>query len=129
MAADLIDNYEGHPAFRFFEEFEPDCDISRAIDGEIGEYIVMVRKAGDKYFLGASTDETPREVTLPLTFLEKDKQYTATIYADGEKADWKTNPTDYPISEKNVSASDTLQIKMASGGGQAIIFAPTVKKQ
>ena len=129
MAADLIDNYEGHPAFRFFEEFEPDCDISRAIDGEIGEYIVMVRKAGDKYFLGASTDEAPREVTLPLTFLEKDKQYTATIYADGEKADWKTNPTDYTISEKNVSASDTLQIKMASGGGQAIIFAPTVKKQ
>lgn len=128
MAADLIDNYEGHPAFRFFEEFDPDCDISRAIDGEIGEYIVMVRKAGDRYFLGASTNETAREVTLPLTFLEKDKQYRATIYADGEKAHWETNPTDYTIIEKTVSAADTLQIKMASGGGQAIIFAPVAKK-
>lgn len=128
MAADLIDNYEGHPAFRFFEEFDPDCDISRAIDGEIGEYIVMVRKAGDRYFLGASTNETAREVTLPLTFLEKDKQYRAVIYADGEKAHWETNPTDYTIIEKNVSATDTLQIKMASGGGQAIIFAPAAKK-
>lgn len=128
MAADLIDNYEGHPAFRFFEEFDPDCDASRAIDGEIGEYIVMVRKAGDRYFLGASTNETARETALPLTFLEKEKQYTATIYADGDNADWKTNPTDYKITEKQVSSTDTLQIKMAPGGGQAIIFVPSAKK-
>lgn len=128
MAADLIDNYEGHPAFRFFEEFDPDCDVSRAVAGEIGEYIVIVRKAGDRYFLGASTDETAREIALPLSFLEKGRQYRATIYADGEKADWKTNPTDYRIMEKEVSASDTLQVKMASGGGQAIIFAPVAGK-
>ena len=40
MAADLIENYEGHPAFQFFRDFDADCDWSRALCGEIGQYIV-----------------------------------------------------------------------------------------
>lgn len=44
------------------------------------------------------------------------------IYADGEDADWKTNPTSYQISEKEVTAADTLSVGMAKGGGQAVSF-------
>ena len=35
MAADLIENYEGHPAFRFFRDFDADCDWSKALQGAV----------------------------------------------------------------------------------------------
>ena len=124
MASDMIENYEGHPAFQFFRDFDADCDWSEALQGEPGEFVALVRKAKDKYFLGATTNEESRTLTIPLDFLEKDKKYHAVIYADGEDADWKTNPTSYQISEKEVTAADTLSVVMAKGGGQAVSFIP-----
>ena len=65
-----------------------------------------------------------RDRTIPLDFLEKDKKYHAVIYADGEDADWKTNPTSYQIKDREVTAADTLSVVMAKGGGQAVSFIP-----
>ena len=127
MASDMIEHYEGHPAFQFFRDFDPDCDESRALAGEPGEFVAVVRKAKQNYFLGASTNEEPRVLPVSLDFLEKGKIYKAIIYADGEKADWKTNPTEYQITEQEVTADDTLNIRMAAGGGQAISFMPLQK--
>lgn len=124
MASDMIENYEGHPAFQFFRDFDPDCDWSKALEGEPGEYVVIVRKAKDKYFLGAATNEDAREVEIGLDFLEPGCTYDAVIYADGDDADWKTNPTSYMITNRKVSSEDKLYIKMARGGGQAIYFRP-----
>ena len=92
--------------------------------GEPGEFVVIVRRAGEKYFLGAATNEEAREVTVALDFLEKGKTYRAVIYADGKDADWVTNPTAYEIIEKQVTATDILSVNMAKGGGQAITFMP-----
>lgn len=124
MASDMIENYEGHPAFQFFRDFDADCDWSEALQGEPGEFVAIVRKAKDKYFLGATTNEEARTLAIPLDFLEKDKKYHAVIYADGEDADWKTNPTSYQITEKDVTSADTLSVVMAKGGGQAVTFIP-----
>lgn len=126
MASDLIENYEGHPAFRFFRDFDADCDWSRALAGEPGEFVAVVRRAGENYFLGAATDEQPCTLSLPLDFLKPGTKYRATIYADGPDADWKTNPTSYTISEREVSAADTLEVAMAPGGGQAVSFMPAM---
>ena len=54
--------------------------------------------------------------------VEKGEQYKAVIYADGENADWKSNPTDYRITEQTVTSENTLNIRMAAGDGQAISF-------
>lgn len=124
MASDLIENYEGHPAFGFFRDFEADCDWSKALAGEPGEYVAVVRRAGDKFFLGAATDEQPRTLILALDFLNPGTKYRAVIYADAADADWKTNPTAYTITEREVTAADTLEVAMASGGGQAVSFLP-----
>ena len=126
MASDLIENYEGYPAFRFFRDFDADCDWSRALAGEPGEFVAVVRRAGENYFLGAATDEQPRTLSLPLDFLKPGTKYRATIYADGPDADWKTNPTSYTISEREVSSADTLEVAMAPGGGQAVSFMPAI---
>lgn len=127
MASDMIEHYEGHPAFQFFRDFDPDCDESKALAGEPGEFVVIVRKAKQNYFLGASTNEEPRTLPVSLDFLEKGKTYKAIVYADGEQADWKTNPTEYQITEQEVTARDTINIRMAAGGGQAISFMPLQK--
>ena len=122
MASDMIEHYEGHPAFQFFRDFNPDCDWSEALQGEPGEYVAIVRRAGEDFFLGAATNGSAREIEIPLTFLEKGKSYEATIYSDGDDAHWETNPTSYKIEKKTVSSNDTLHIKMAAGGGYAATF-------
>ena len=124
MAADMIENYEGHPAFQFFRDFDADCDWSEALAGEPGDYVVIVRRAKDKFFLGAITDEHQRRVKVALDFLKPDTSYRAVIYADRADADWETNPLAYEIVEKMVTAADSLTISMARGGGQAITFLP-----
>lgn len=124
MAADMIENYEGHPAFQFFRDFDADCDWSEALAGEPGEFVVIARRAKDKYFLGAATNEMARSIDIKLDFLEKGKTYKAIIYADAKDADWETNPTAYEIIEKQLTANDTLTIAMVKGGGQAISFMP-----
>lgn len=122
MASDLIEHYENHPAFQFFRDFDPDCDWSKALQGEPGEYIAVVRKAKNNYFLGTATNGSAREITIPLTFLDEDIVYQVDIYADGEDAHWQTNPTSYKIEHKTLSKNDTLHIKMAAGGGCAVTF-------
>lgn len=124
MASDQIENYEGHPAFQFFRDYDVDCDWSKALAGEPGEFVVIVRRAKENYFLGAATDDSAREVQIKLDFLEKGKKYKAIIYADAKDTDWQTNPTAYKITQKEVTADDIVLISMARGGGQAISFLP-----
>ena len=125
MAADLIENYEGHPAFRFFRDFDADCDWSKALQGEISDYIVVARRAKDRHFLGAGTDEKARTLVQKLDFLEPGVTYTATIYADAPDAG--RNPEAYLIGKRAVTARDTIRIEMAERGGQAITFIPAEK--
>ena len=132
MACDLIENYEGHPAFQFFRDFDADCDWSKALAGEIGDYIVVARRAGENFFLGAGTNNEARTVSVPLDFLEKGATYEAVIYADDLNAPVITQPdgtkapdkTCYKIEKRVVTCNDTLEISMAADGGQAITFTP-----
>lgn len=132
MASDLIENYEDHPAFRFFRDFDADCDWSRAIAGEIGDYIVVARRAGDRFFVGAGTDSEARTVTVSLDFLEPGVTYRADIYADDPEAPEVRQPDGtmapdkraFRIFSRTVTSSDSMDIRMAGDGGQAIVFCP-----
>lgn len=124
MAADLIENYEGHPAFRFFRDFDADCDWSEALQGEIGDYIVVARRAGERFFLGAGTNAEARTIDQPLGFLQPGVTYTARIYADDVNSPLRTA---YRIEERQVTAADSLRIEMAPAGGCAVSFEPVQK--
>lgn len=132
MASDLIENYEDHPAFRFFRDFDADCDWSRALAGEIGDYIVVARRAGDRFFVGAGTDSEARTVTVSLDFLEPGVTYRADIYADEPEAPEVLQPDGtmapdkraFRIFSRTVTSSDSMDIRMAGDGGQAIVFSP-----
>jgi len=125
MAADLLEHYESRPdAFQFIRDVPADWDDTRAVAGEIGEFAVIARRArgGDDWYLGAVTDDAARQVTVPLDFLEPGRRYTAQIYRDGEGAGWRTDPRSLVIESREVGAGDTLDLAMASGGGQAVRF-------
>lgn len=123
MAADLIENYEAHmDAFRFIKDVPVDWDDTKILEAEPGEFVTIARKEKSKnnWFAGAITNENRRTATIPLSFLDKGKKYTATIYADAANADWKTNPEAYAITSKSVTSETVLSIALASGGGAAI---------
>ncbi|WP_367770360.1 glycoside hydrolase family 97 protein [Flavobacterium sp. WC2421] len=126
MVSDLIENYEDQPAFKFFEDFGTDWETSKILNGKIGDYITIVRKDkfSDNWFLGSISDENTRDLKVSLSFLEKGKKYRAEIYADGPNADWKTNPQEISITQKDVDVKSILDINLAAGGGQAIRFTP-----
>ena len=123
MAADLIENYRKYPdAFQFIEHVAVDWDQTFILEAEPGDYITIARKAKgkDEWFVGGITDENAREAVIDFSFLPEGKKYEAVIYADGKKADWKTNPKSYEITRKRVSHKTVLKQKIAPGGGVAI---------
>jgi glucan 1,4-alpha-glucosidase len=126
MAADLPENYEGHPAFQFIRDVGVDWDTSIVLNGEIGDFITIARKERNtnKWFLGSITDENARTIEVTLNFLDDGKSYKATLYEDAEDSHWDKNPTAYKIENKIVSNSDKLTLELAPGGGTAISFIP-----
>jgi alpha-glucosidase len=126
MAADLPENYERQPAFQFIRDVAVDWDTTRVVDGRIGDYVVVARKARNsaEWFLGAITDEEARTFNVPLSFLPRGRSYVAEVYADGPGAHWLTNPLPVAISRINVTSQSTLTVRLAAGGGQAVRIRP-----
>ena len=128
MAADLIENYEKYPGpFKFIKDVPTDWSDTRVINGAMGEYATIARKdrQSDNWYVGAVTDGSARTLALPLGFLDAGKAYVAEIYRDGDQADYRNaHRFDIVIEKKTVKAGDTLQMKLAPGGGQAIRLSP-----
>jgi alpha-glucosidase len=126
MAADLPENYVAQPAFQFIRDVAVDWDTTRVLDGRIGDYVAVARRerGGQSWYVGAITDESPRTLDIPLSFLTPGKQYVAEVYADGPGASWFDNPLPVTITRRTVTSATQLHVAMAPGGGQAIRIRP-----
>jgi len=125
MAADLPENYEKRPdAFQFIRDVPTDWETSRTLQGEIGDYVVIARqqRGGADWYLGATTDENARALTIPLDFLERGRKYEAQIYRDAPDASYLANPVALVIEKRAVIAKDSIEAKLAPGGGLAVRF-------
>lgn len=131
MAADLPEHYERYmDAFQFIKDVAIDWDDSKYLEAEPGQYITVARKAKDtnNWFVGCTSGEKGHQSILKLDFLDADKTYVATVYADAPDADYKTNPQAYTIHKGTVTSKSVLKLRAASGGGYAIsIFEVTNK--
>jgi hypothetical protein len=122
MAADLIESYEGHPAFQFVRDVGVDWKQSKVLNAEVGQYITIAReeKGTGNWFIGSITNQEPRDLKIKLDFLDAKKTYKAIIYRDGPNAHWDKNPSDYKIEEKTVKKNTELSLVLKPGGGTAI---------
>ena len=110
------------PELSFFDECPTTWDETRALAGEIGEYIVIARRHGQRWFLGAMTNEVPRRLSVSLSFLA-DGLWEAHVYKDGPSAR-VANQTPVHVAKQSVTRDLQLELDLAASGGQAIRFEP-----
>ena len=127
MAADLPENYAKAPdALAFIEQVPVDWERTRVLSGAIGQYAVVARqrRGGADWWVGGVTDETAREVTVDLTFLEPGKRYTAEIWRDGPGGGIDGNRFAMLRETREVRGGEALSLAMKSGGGFAMSLKP-----
>ena len=127
MAADLPENYARFmDAFQFIKDVPVDWQQSVYLEAAPMEYVTIARKDknSDAWYMGSVTGKKPHDSVIKLDFLDKDRKYEATIYADSKDADYKTNPQAYVITKTKVTAKTTLKLHSASGGGFAVSIKP-----
>ncbi len=127
MVADLPEHYAKQPqALQFIRDVAVDWEESRLVDGAVGEYAVLARKArgSEEWFLGAVGDNQPRQLQAALSFLAPGQRYRAEIYRDGEGANWESNPFTFVHETREVTRDDSLALPMGAGGGAAVRLVP-----
>lgn len=97
-------------------------DETQILDGEMGEYIVSLRKFGEYWFVGGQTDWNPRDYTLSFSFLPTGKSFKVTLFKDGVNADKQAQ--DYAVESFTANSGSRKLIHMASGGGFAVRVDP-----
>jgi alpha-glucosidase len=126
MLADDPEAYPGEPGIEFLRAVPASWDETRVLDGRIGEYIVVARRRGSEWFLGAMTDEA-RTISIPTDFLGAGA-YEGVRYADEPESE--TTPTRIRIDRLDLGdAREPFELKLVRGGGAAIWFRPTPRSR
>ena len=96
-------------------------DETRVLDARLGDYVLVARRNGGDWWVGAMTDASPRELALDLGFLPEGS-FRMTTYEDGPNAQrWAS---DYRKSVQDVTRATRLTLRLAEGGGFAARIAP-----
>jgi alpha-glucosidase len=121
MVADSPDAYRGQTGAEFIRFVPTSWDETRVLAGEIGKYIVVARRRGGMWFVGAMTNEEPRTLKVSLDFIGRGTR-TLDAFADG--ADAARDPKQVSSSTSTVRAGETLTLKLAPSGGYAARLKP-----
>ena len=117
----LMDNpcrYDKWPDCRDFLTSVPvNWDETRVLAAEAGQYIVMAKRKGQKWFIGGITNDKERELDICLSILPEGKNLQMTSFVDGVNAN--RIAMDYRMEKTSVNKATKLPIKMARNGGFA----------
>ena len=122
----LADNptlyYRNEDCTRFITQVPVTWDETVALEAKAGEYVIVAKRKGDKWFIGGITNngEKEREFTINLDFLNKDRSYQMTSFEDGINAGRQA--MDYRCKSSQVKAGEQLTVKMVRNGGFAAII-------
>ena len=117
---DLPNVYKGEKELDFWKYCPTVWDESKALQGEIGEYIVQARRSGNDWFVGAMTGLLARDITLNTAdFLQKGKKYRVEIYNDDPKLNTRTKVS---TVVQTIKAGKILKLHLQSSGGAALRF-------
>ncbi len=117
MLADNPSNYEREPeCMKFLREVPVTWDETRVLEAKMGDYVVIARRKGQQWYLGAMTDWTAREVTIQLSFLPEGA-FQLESWSDGPNA--HKHGSDFSHQTQEVGRSTAITLKLAPGGGYA----------
>jgi len=117
MLCDYPDAYEGQPGFEFLRIVPTTWDETKVVNGEVNKFITVARRKGNDWFVGTITDNTARELEIPLSFLGEG-EYIADIYTDSDKDN--ENPNLLNKRTQTVTRKDTIKINAMAGGGEVM---------
>jgi alpha-glucosidase len=122
MLADSPSNYLREPeAMEFLSAVPTAWDETRVLDAKISEYVVVARRKGPDWYVGAMTNWTPRDLEIDLGFLPAGNFHMET-YQDGVNANRMAS--DYKLVKSSVKADARLKLHLAEGGGWAAHLHP-----
>jgi len=122
MLADTPSNYLHEPeAMEFLAAVPTEWDDTKVLAAKIADYVVVARRSGRDWYVGAMTDWTPRSLDVDLSFLSEGT-FTMEAYQDGVNAD--KFASDYKKTTVGVNQTTKLTIKLAPGGGWAARIHP-----
>jgi alpha-glucosidase len=122
MLSDSPSNYMREPeAMAFLAPVPTQWDETRVLDGRIAEYVLVARRSGREWYLGAMTDWTARDLEVDLSFLPTGN-FSMDAYQDGLNAD--RYASDYTHITTEVTKIKKFKIHLAPGGGWAARIHP-----
>ena len=113
--ADSPDHYRGASGLDFVSQVPASWDETRFLAGTLGDFVVLARRRGRDWYIGAMTNEAGRTIDVPLDFLGGGS-HAATLWQDGARADAVTT------SERRVTKADRLTLTLAPSGGAAVVI-------
>jgi alpha-glucosidase len=114
-------NYRGQAGLEFLKVVPTTWDETKVLDGQVGEYICIARRAGKEWFIGSMAGSNAKTFSIPLSFLGPG-QYTAHIYYDAPEVSDYLDRLREEI--KGVTANDTVVANLAAAGGHVMHIYP-----
>jgi alpha-glucosidase len=117
MLSDSPSNYLREPEImKYLGPVPTEWDETRVLNAKIAEYVVVARRNGKDWYIGAMSDWTPHTFDVDLSFLPEGN-FTMEAYQDGVNAD--RNASDYQKTSTQVNRGTKLKLQLSSGGGWA----------
>ena len=117
---DLPQNYRGQPGLEFLRDLPTVWKETRALEGTIGESLVLLRRSGDDYWLSGITNEEGRDFEVALDFLPEGVAFEGTLYADAQET--RDDPNRIEITTKTYRRGDVLRVTAAPDGGWNLVL-------
>ena len=126
VACDSPENYKTEsgawqPGMDFLKGLPTTWDETHGLAGEVGQYVVEARRHDRSWYLAAISDNNGRALSVPMRFLPKGN-WKLTLWEDAPDA--AEHPEHLVSSQKTVSSSDVLDLKLAPSGGMVAILSP-----
>ena len=119
MLCDAPTNYlNEQECVDFIASLPVEVDSTFIASGELGKYIVTVRKKDVNWYIGGMTNWDERDVQLDFSFLPEGMSYTAVLFKDGVNANRQAE--DYRKETIRIDKDSRLTLHLASGGGFAM---------
>lgn len=114
--------YRNDDCTRFLTQVPLTWDETVALEAKVGEYAIVAKRKGDKWYIGGMTNnqKPDREFQLNTDFLNDGKSYRMTSFEDGPNANRQA--MDYHKKERTLKKGDKITVRLARNGGFAAVI-------